>query len=199
MTQFTAVHAPGAASVRMDAYHKIQAEIEILENHPAPEAAGPVGAPPQAGVAAAAPANDPMEAVPYFDLAGVQGDQFDLNRSQCTPFLNFLCGTTDGCSLVNKYLAEAYVPPREETWLPNRGEVLTWWFERRHNYPQMYLLVQKYMCIMATESNEERHLSGAALTYTNLRQSMNEETLDNIMVVKYNPEYLANWLPDPVQ
>jgi len=65
--------------------------------------------------------------------------------------------------------------------------VLAWWHQQRLVLPGLYQLACMYHCIPPTQANEERHLSSAGLVFTDLRQSMKPETLDQILLLKLNP------------
>lgn len=82
---------------------------------------------------------------------------------------------------MDDYLRSEFVPNRDAA-----DDVADWWRTNAARFPRLAILVRKYLAAEATQANEERHLSAAALIFSDLRQSLSSEMLDWLLVCKIN-------------
>lgn len=95
---------------------------------------------------------------------------------------------------MEKYLAEVYEAPPQHLIIPGRSEDLAWWHQRMAKYSEIYDQVLFYLAVRGAEANEERHLSQASLILTDLRKSMRDDTLDDLLVLKFNKDLWENFV-----
>ena len=89
--------------------------------------------------------------------------------------------------LVSAYISSAYVGVQG----PTGDHALDWWNAHRDTFPRLYILGKKYLCVPPTQATEERHISAAELNYSDLRQSLKPETLNQILLLKLNRDLWA--------
>ena len=80
------------------------------------------------------------------------------------------------------YCSTAYVAVNG----PTGDTALDWWHAHKATFPMLFVLAKKYLYIPPTQASEERHISAAELNYSDLRQRLKPETLDQILLLKIN-------------
>ena len=63
---------------------------------------------------------------------------------------------------------------------------LTWWKSHETKYPRLAKLAQEYLSVPATSIPTERTFSVAGLTVSNLRTTLDPDTVDQIIFVNKN-------------
>lgn len=79
---------------------------------------------------------------------------------------------------VEKYL--------DEPLLPRASNPFIWWEERRNVYPQLYNLMKKTLCIVATSVPSERVFSKAGQTLTERRNKLKGEKVSMLLFLNAN-------------
>lgn len=80
---------------------------------------------------------------------------------------------------VEKYLGE------EDERVP-AANVLAWWENKSHVYPRLASLARKFFSVPATSAASETIFSYAGRTITDLRSSLNSETVNKLLFLYYN-------------
>lgn len=74
----------------------------------------------------------------------------------------------------------------EET-LPPETDILLFWEKKKNIYPRLYKLVNTIMAVPSTQNTVERYFSSFAFIYDSKRTSLNPDMLQNILLIRNNP------------
>ena len=66
------------------------------------------------------------------------------------------------------------------------GMPLDWWARNEHRFPHLALMARQYLGCPASAASAERVFSLAGRLFSDLRQSMNDGTLEDRMWAKIN-------------
>lgn len=76
--------------------------------------------------------------------------------------------------------------------LPLTASVLEYWKEKSNTDPELYKLASVMMTIPPTQTSVERVFSALALVLTSHRTKLEDETLENILLVRLNHDLFVN-------
>lgn len=85
----------------------------------------------------------------------------------------------------SKSEAERYL---EEPQASKTTDLLKWWASRERDYPQLAKMAQQYLGCPACSASAERLFSLAGRAYNDLRQAMDDKTLEELMWARINRE-----------
>lgn len=71
-------------------------------------------------------------------------------------------------------------------------DVLQWWSENQKNYPKLFQLSLKFVCVLGTSSLSESTFSMAKNLITQKRSSLMPETINNLMFLKSHFDDITN-------
>ena len=72
-----------------------------------------------------------------------------------------------------------------------KDDPFAWWLSNQKRYPWIARLAKKYLAMPPSSVDSERLWSSATWFYSDLRQRMKDDKLEQLMFLKANPEYLS--------
>jgi hypothetical protein len=90
----------------------------------------------------------------------------------------------DPSSLEGEAQLQAYMQVQQES---NDTDPLMWWKQHQQEFPDFTQMARQYLTVPATSASPERFFSRVGLVQTDLRRSLLDTTMIDLMWVKQAP------------
>lgn len=117
----------------------------------------------------------------------LDSDDSDFDRYIANKELDMVAGDNNNCEQSNidalKLKLHALEKQQRQ---PSQTNVIKYWYEKRHEEPEIYLLSEIIFAIPSSQTTVERAFSVLAYILNPLRNRLSDEMLENILLLKCN-------------
>lgn len=100
--------------------------------------------------------------------------------------LRFMCYEEENTD-INSYEIQSYIQTADYSNIKDKKHLVeTFWRKNKSNFPKLYLLARKRLCVPASSASSERMFKEAGRTFNTLRTNLKPEALDDLLFVKDN-------------